>query len=203
MKTSTKKIVTNDTSQAIINGTLSVIAEEGLAGLTTKSVSERVSVSTAAIHYFFDTKENLIYSAFVYVIKTVREQQLQIRQSEPDPLERIKATIGVFFGKGLASDYEASIWPQIWVYALRDEKIGRLFQAYNSRLISNFISDISAMGVDRPRARTLAFKLNSLHRGLWIDQQIGHLISEEEIQDVLNTFFEEIQVAKISPTLFL
>jgi len=63
MKNTAKREVANDTSQTIIDGALSVMVEQGIASLTTKSVSKKADVSTAAIHYFFDTKKTILSSA--------------------------------------------------------------------------------------------------------------------------------------------
>ncbi len=192
MKNTAKREVANDTSQTIIDGALSVMVEQGIASLTTKSVSKKADVSTAAIHYFFDTKDNLIYSAFVFVIKTTRRDLLEARKSEDDPIKRLRRSIDVFFGSGQVSEDAAKIWPQLWVYAGSDQKARRLFNIYNSRLISNFTYDICALGVARPRARLLAFKLNALHRGLWIEQQVGAPISHADCSAILDMAMAEV-----------
>jgi len=175
MKNTAKREVANDTSQTIIDGALSVMVEQGIASLTTKSVSKKADVSTAAIHYFFDTKD-----------------LLEARKSEDDPIKRLRRSIDVFFGSGQVSEDAAKIWPQLWVYAGSDQKARRLFNIYNSRLISNFTYDICALGVARPRARLLAFKLNALHRGLWIEQQVGAPISHADCSAILDMAMAEV-----------
>jgi len=192
MKTNVRRDIANDTSQSIIDGALSVMVEDGLASLTTKSVSKKADVSTAAIHYFFETKDNLIYSAFVFVIKTTRKDILDARRSETDPLARIRSSVEVFFKSGQVSSDAARIWPQLWVYAGSDLKTRRLFKVYNSRLISNFTYDLCQMGIARPRARLLAYKLNALHRGLWIEQQIGAPITREDCTAILDIAMKEV-----------
>ena len=74
-----------ETSQSIIDGAISVMAEEGLPQLTTKRVSDRAEVSTAAIHYFFETKDRLIYESFVHVVRNIRRQFAKVRCREPEP----------------------------------------------------------------------------------------------------------------------
>jgi AcrR family transcriptional regulator len=192
MKASVKRDAANDTSQSIIDSALTLMVEDGLAGLTTKSVSEKADVSTAAIHYFFDTKGNLIYSAFVFVIKTIRKDLLHVRRSEADAITRLRRSISVFFQSGQVSSVAAKVWPHLWVHAGSDSKTGRLFKIYNARLISNFTYDLCELGVSRPRAKILAYKLNALHRGLWIEQQIGAPITREECEVILDMFITEV-----------
>ena len=192
MKASVRRDAANDTSQSIIESALTLMVEDGLAGLTTKSVSKKADVSTAAIHYFFETKNNLIYSAFVFVIKTIRLDLLEVRKSEANPIARVRRSISVFFKSGQVSSVAAKVWPHLWVHAGSDAKTGRLFKVYNARLISNFTYDLCQLGVSRPRAKILAYKLNALHRGLWIEQQIGAAITREECETILDMFISEV-----------
>jgi AcrR family transcriptional regulator len=192
MKASVRRDAANDTSQSIIESALTLMVEDGLAGLTTKSVSKKADVSTAAIHYFFETKSNLIYSAFVFVIKTIRLDLLEVRKSEANPIARVRRSISVFFKSGQVSSVAAKVWPHLWVHAGSDAKTGRLFKVYNARLISNFTYDLCQLGVSRPRAKILAYKLNALHRGLWIEQQIGAAITREECETILDMFISEV-----------
>lgn len=169
------------------------MAEDGLAGLTTKSVSRKADVSTAAIHYFFDTKDNLVHSAFGFVVRSIRQQLLDVRKSEPsDPLRRIRRSLGVFFASDQTTGAAIKIWPQLWVSAATDAQTGRLFKAYNSRMISNFVYDLREAGLSREEARLQAFKLNALHRGLWIDENIGGVISPSENANIIDRVMEEI-----------
>lgn len=196
MKSNTKQEIANDTSQSIIDSVLSVMVEDGLAGLTTKSISEKAAVSTASIHYFFNTKENLIYSAFVFIIKKTRNDLLQVRKSEADHLSRVRRSIDVFLESGHITSADAKVWPQLWVHAGSDDKTRRLFKVYNARLISNFTYDLCQLGVTRTDAKLLAYKLNALHRGLWIEQQIGAPISQQECKKILDMVMAEV-VAKL------
>jgi TetR/AcrR family transcriptional repressor of bet genes len=192
MKASVRRDAANDTSQSIIDSALTLMVEDGLAGLTTKSVSKKADVSTAAIHYFFETKNNLIYSAFEFVIKTIRKDLLEVRKSEADPIARVRRSINVFFKSGQVSSVAAKVWPHLWVHAGSDVKTGRLFKIYNARLISNFTYDLCKLGVPRSRAKILAYKLNALHRGLWIEQQIGAPITRAECEVILDMFIAEV-----------
>ena len=168
------------TPQSIIESALSVMAEDGIANLTTKLVSQRAAVSTGAIHYFFDTKDNLIFSAFVHMVRLIRDETLAIRRIEKDPLERIARSIEVHFSQFHFESDASIIWPQFWVYAGADEQAARLFRAFSARMISNHTWDLRQAGYDRAGARAKAVELSVLSRGLWLEKRLARSVKTEE-----------------------
>lgn len=181
----------SDTPQSIIAGAISVMAEEGLPQLTTKRVSERADVSTGSIHYFFDTKDRLIYESFASVIRGIRRQLLQARSSA-EPLTRIRKTLDVFFSRAQVSGDTVKIWPQLWVHAGTDAATARLFHIYNARMISNFTYDLRKAGLPRDTARSFALRLNALHRGLWIELNLGGCVTRAETADIYSAMMDTI-----------
>lgn len=182
----------SDTSQLIIDSALSVMAEEGIANLTTKSVSKRAAVSTGAIHYFFDTKDNLIFSAFMHMVRMIREETLVIRRRENDPLERIARSIEVHFSPIHFEEDASIIWPQFWVYAGADEQAARLFRAFSARMISNHSWDLQQAGFDRASARAKAVELGVLSRGLWLEQRLARSVKAEECWCIMENAFADV-----------
>ncbi|MGI9502204.1 MAG: TetR family transcriptional regulator C-terminal domain-containing protein [Geminicoccaceae bacterium] len=173
------------TSQSIINGTLVVMAEQGIANLTTKLVSQRADVSTASIHYFFDTKENLIYSAFLYMVKALSQETLEIRQREKHPLARLARSIEVHFSPFHFEAEASNIWPQFWVHAGANPDVARLFHIFSRRIISNHAVDLKEAGLPRAEARLVAAELSALTRGLWLEKRIAETIGAEDCGAIL------------------
>ncbi|MFT6659051.1 TetR family transcriptional regulator [Maritalea sp.] len=179
--------IAKDTPQDIINGVLSVMAKEGIANLTTKLVSKRAGVSTASIHYFFDTKDVLIYEAFGYMVRSLREETIAIRRSESDPLRRIARSLEVHFSPfHLAADFSI-IWPQFWAYSGADESVARLMHIFSIRMISNSTADLRELGYSRAAARMKAIELSALQRGLWIERRLALSVNQEECWRILET----------------
>lgn len=174
-----------DTAQAILDATLSVIVEDGLADLTTKLVSQRASVSTASIHYFFKTKDALIYNAFEKMVRVHHEKTLEVRRSVDDPLARIAKSIEVHFSSlGLVPE-EPIAWIQFWVHSAYDPGAARLFQIFSARMISNYAADLRAAGLERNIARLKAIELSALTRGLWLERRFAKSIRETECWEIL------------------
>jgi len=174
-----------DTPQLIINGVLGVMAEEGIANLTTKRVSLRADVSTAAIHYFFDTKDKLIYSAFVYMVRSLREETILIRRAEKDPLKRLARSLEVHFSPFHFVEDASIIWPQFWAYSGADESVARLMHIFSSRMISNNIADLRQLGLPCKEARLKAIEFSALQRGLWIERRLAKSVEQDECWKIL------------------
>jgi len=174
-----------DTPQTIINGALAVMAEDGIANLTTKLISKRAEVSTAAIHYFFDTKDNLIYSAFLYMVRLLREETIAIRKTESDPLKRIARSLEVHFSPFHFVEDASIIWPQFWAYSGADESVARLMHIFSSRMISNNTADLRQLGLSRAKARLKAIEFSALQRGLWIERRLASSVEQEECWKIL------------------
>ncbi|WP_424981496.1 TetR family transcriptional regulator [Maritalea sp. S77] len=177
--------IAKDTPQEIINGVLSVMAKEGIANLTTKLVSKRAGVSTASIHYFFDTKDVLIYSAFGYMVRTLRDETIAIRQAEADPLMRIARSLEVHFSPFHFMADISIIWPQFWAYSGSDKNVARLMHIFSSRMISNSTADLRELGFSRTAARMKAIELSALQRGLWIERRLALSVQQEECWRIL------------------
>jgi AcrR family transcriptional regulator len=72
-----------DTRRRIIRGAWNVIAERGLAGMTTRLVAEEAGISHGMCHYHFDTRDELVLAVVDHV-----------RQYWIDPMEILVAAPG-------------------------------------------------------------------------------------------------------------
>ncbi len=58
---------TNDTRRTLIEATISVIAQHGLAGVTTRRVAEVAGTPLGSVHYWFASKEALLDAVAAHV----------------------------------------------------------------------------------------------------------------------------------------
>lgn len=181
------------TPENIIKSTLAVMAEEGVVNLTTKRISKHAEVSTATIHYFFDTKAKLIDSAFAYLIRRTREEMLAIRCIESDPLQRIKRAIELNFSDPVQLTKEAAnYWPSLWVSSSREKSAKRLLHIYSRRLISNLTYDIKLIGARPEDARRHAITIMALIQGLWVEYRLCESVKLEPCLDIFDQYLQQI-----------
>ncbi len=66
----------DDLRQALIDGTIHVIAENGLDKATTKAISNATGINEVYIYRFFENKEKLFEKAFEYLDKQLVDKNL-------------------------------------------------------------------------------------------------------------------------------
>jgi AcrR family transcriptional regulator len=74
---------------------LAVLAEEGVAGLTTRTVARRAAASVPAIYEVFGDKAGLIRELFFHGFRLLAEELSNIPPTE-DPLEALRRLAGSF-----------------------------------------------------------------------------------------------------------
>ncbi|WP_323675883.1 TetR/AcrR family transcriptional regulator [Halorubellus sp. PRR65] len=84
----------SETKSEIIDATNSVLCEHGYAGLTMKKIADEASMTTAAIHYHFDTKEELLNA---YLDDLIERFKAKLASEAIDPRERLTAFLDAVF----------------------------------------------------------------------------------------------------------
>lgn len=151
----------------IMHSALEEMGANGLSGLTTKGISQRANLSTGIIHHYFDTKENLVYAAYVYLVRDLHQSSLAIFRSEPDPKKRLQAMIRMNFSSVHISPEARDVWPQFWAQAAHEPRAARLLRVYYRRFQTNLTHDFRALLGDRARAQTAANLLLASIHGIW------------------------------------
>ena len=83
-----------ETSTEIIRATGRALCEHGYANLTMQRIAEESSMTTAAIHYHFDTKEELLNALLDDVVDDFEER---LACDGGDPRERLAAFLDAVF----------------------------------------------------------------------------------------------------------
>ncbi|MFZ2055285.1 MAG: TetR/AcrR family transcriptional regulator [Candidatus Aminicenantales bacterium] len=117
--------------EKIVTATIECIEEHGLQALTIRSIASKAGVNSAAINYYFNTKEKLVEEALDRTLeefKKIPEETLQV--DALDPQARLRAFFNALFD-GLIR------WPRI----ARAHLQSPLFEAnYGSRFVDTFNS---------------------------------------------------------------
>lgn len=151
----------------IMHSALEEISTNGLSGLTTKGISQRANLSTGIIHHYFDTKDNLVYAAYVYLVRDLHQSSLAIFRSESDPKKRLQAMIHMNFSSVHISPEARDVWPQFWAQAAHDPRAARLLRIYYRRFQSNLAHDFRALLGNRKQAQAAANLLLASIHGVW------------------------------------
>lgn len=175
-----KELKEESTPQKIVYATLQEIAANGLSGTTTKGISERADLSTGIIHHYFDTKDNLIYAAYVYLVLDLHQCTLTIFKNEPDPKARLHAMIRMSFGAVHVSPHGRDVWVHFWADSIHNERVSRLLNIYYRRYRSNLANAFNDLLKDTLQAREAAQLLLANIHGVWFTHRFSGSPREQD-----------------------
>lgn len=161
------ELTEESTPLRIMHSALEELSTNGLSNLTTKGISQRANLSTGIIHHYFDTKDNLVYAAYVFLVRDLHQSTLSIFQTETDPKQRLLAMIRMNFSSVHISPEARDVWPQFWAQAAHDERAARLLRVYYRRFHSNLAHNFLTLMGDRTKAHQSATMLLSSIHGVW------------------------------------
>lgn len=169
-----------ETPRKIVESTLEEMGENGFGTITTKKISHRADMSTGIIHHYFDTKDNLVYAAYIKLVMDLYEYHRDITQQEPDPEKRLRAMIQVHFSSDHMDAEASNVWPQFWSHSLHDDRVHRLLYVYSKRSQSNLIAIFNQIFNDRDRAQRAAHQLFSTTHGVWLEHRVTGTITDPQ-----------------------
>lgn len=175
-----KELQEESTPNKIVYATLQEIAANGLSGTTTKGISERAELSTGIIHHYFDTKDNLIYAAYAYLVLDLHQCTLQIFKYEKDPRDRLQALIRMNFATVHVSPEARDVWVHFWADAVHNERVSRLLNIYYRRYRSNLMHAFRAILHDEAHSRQAAQLLLATIHGIWFTHRFSNSPRERE-----------------------
>jgi len=74
----------SDPDEEIMRATYEVLCEYGYAGLTIQRIAEAYGKSTAAVHYHYDTKDDLLAAFLDYILGRFRDAVHEVETTDPE-----------------------------------------------------------------------------------------------------------------------
>jgi AcrR family transcriptional regulator len=108
------------TREAILNAACEVIAETGFEKIRMRMVAERAGVSTAALHYHFDTRENLFAAALHYSFGSTGADVYETKGADDTATARLARIIDASLPGTPSLRREWALWQELWCRAGRD-----------------------------------------------------------------------------------
>lgn len=116
----TRAEIAAQTREAILNAACEVIAEIGFEGIRMRMVAERAGVSTAALHYHFDTRENLFAAALHYSFGSTGADVYERKGADDTATARLARIIDASLPMTPSLRREWALWQELWCRAGRD-----------------------------------------------------------------------------------
>ncbi len=162
-----------DRQELILDAVLRVLGEQGISGVSIRSVAREAGVSHGLVGYHYDDKVGLITAA----LRRIEEQDVGLVSADPDltPEQRLRAALRRIAAKEfLTTDY-LSLRLQLWSLAQADEEFERINTEAQRRYRRGLADLIRAARPDLTRAECnrKAATINVVQNGLWLTALLG------------------------------
>lgn len=176
---------------------LQVIARQGYDRTTVRDIAQAAGVSVGSVHYYFKTKDDLLYAAFEESEARTREALDALLASASSARERLDRLVELCFPIDDADDSQWVVEIDVWQQAARHTSFQELFARGNRDWVER-IEEMLRQGVDSgeftiddrsAEARSIA----ALIDGLGIYARVTQHVSVAEARALLSRHFDRLQ----------
>jgi AcrR family transcriptional regulator len=115
----------SDRKTEILEATCRVIAREGADGLRMGTVAREAGVSSALLHYYFDTRADLLMQAFEHADVKADEAAEQEISGIPTALGRLQRLLLIYAGADAVFRDDWVLWVEMWRSSIFDERLAQ------------------------------------------------------------------------------
>jgi AcrR family transcriptional regulator len=112
-----------DRKLEILEATCRVIARQGADGLRMGTVAQEAGVSSALIHYYFDTRADLLMHAFEHADRKADEYARAAVDGIPKAVDRLERLLLIYGATNRALHEDWVLWVEMWRSALFDDRL--------------------------------------------------------------------------------
>ncbi|WP_418908986.1 TetR family transcriptional regulator C-terminal domain-containing protein [Glutamicibacter endophyticus] len=156
-----------------------LFAEQGFESVRIVDIAAEAGVSSATVHYYFPTKQDLHTAAMAYSVKLAYDRQVAWLSDVSDPAERLTRLLELQSPDGHTAEMEWSIWLQTWNKITVDGRRNPAYLESYARWVATVrstIEDGQRQGLFRAGdAEAMATELTSLVDGYGI-KVLTHVI---------------------------
>lgn len=179
--------VETERKEQILRSALEQISARGVVGLRVSDVARGAGVSGGVVHYYFDTKLDLIRATFEENAARSLERRAAIFADETaDVRDTLYALIDTYLPENAATNESWRVWIEWWAAALQDQELADVHnRAYDdwARRMQSVFDRIE--GVDPEMSERNATTLTALLDGLTIQALMGSpSVSVDRMRDL-------------------
>jgi len=130
-----------DRKTAILEATCRVIAREGADGLRMGTVAREAGVSSALLHYYFDTRADLLMQAFDHADVKADQAAEAALEGIPGAADRLRRLLLIYAGADAVFRDDWVLWVEMWRSAIFDERLAESVR----RSASSWIEQIQGL----------------------------------------------------------
>jgi len=162
----------------ILEAACDLIAADGIDEVRIARVARRAGASTALVHHYFSTREELLEQALLHSFDRVAEERFG---GEPERSETATEALARMIDECLPlpghRQEEWVLWVELWLRAVRDEHLrpvaARLYRRYSAWLAAAIRAGVESGEFRQVGAREVADRVVALLDGYGIRALLG------------------------------
>jgi AcrR family transcriptional regulator len=125
------------TRDRILEAACDLIASDGIDDVRIARVAQRAGASTALVHHYFSTREELLEQALIHSFDAAGDERFGSEPTrEATATERLAAAIGECLPEPGRQEREWVLWVELWLRAVREPALqpvaARLYERYRT-----------------------------------------------------------------------
>jgi AcrR family transcriptional regulator len=145
--------VSESTRERILEAACDLIATDGIDDVRIARVARRAGASTALVHHYFSTREELLEQALIHSFERAGEDRFGESGAEETATEGLAAAIADCLPLPGPQEREWVLWVELWLRAVRDPGLrpvaARLYERYRK-----WIAELIRAGVESGEFRS-------------------------------------------------
>ncbi|MDE2435455.1 MAG: TetR family transcriptional regulator C-terminal domain-containing protein [Sphingomonadales bacterium] len=155
---------------SLIEATARVLARDGVAGTSVRSIAVEAGVSPGLVGHYFPGIDALIAATYAHIEGQVSNAlDAAVAEAAPTPRARLDAFVTASFRGPIADGQLLSTWIAFWSLVRSNRAIARQhdeqYAAFRAR-VENLLDDC---GLAPERQRSAAIAITALVDGLWLE----------------------------------
>lgn len=137
-----------ETAERILDAACALIAEEGIEEVRIARVARRAGASTALVHHYFSTREDLLEQALVHSFEQASDERFggEAVRAEGSATEALAVAIAESLPYPGTQERDWVLWVELWLRAVRDPGLRpvatRMYDRYRA-----WMADVLEAGV--------------------------------------------------------
>lgn len=112
--------------EQILAATREVVADKGFRAMRVSDVAKRSGTSSGTVHYYFETKRDLMQAAFEWNFHASQARRTPLVESHEDPRDRLRAFLDSYLPVDEVVVKSWHMWIELWTAALHDPDLREL-----------------------------------------------------------------------------
>jgi AcrR family transcriptional regulator len=112
-----------DTRERILEAACDLIAEDGIDEVRIARVAMRAGASTALVHHYFSTREELLEQALIHSFEAAGDERFGDDRAAASATEGLARAIRDCLPLPGAQEREWVLWVELWLRAVRDPEL--------------------------------------------------------------------------------